>query len=328
MRRHLGLVAAIVGGITLAGMVAPAPAVADPVKIAVNTWVGFGPLYLARDKGIFQKHGVEVELTPMEKTSEKYSSFIAGKFDMAAGGAGTSVIYITEPDQLQYVAGLDDSNGGDGVVAKKEITSLADLKGKSVAVDMGGISGFYLGALVKTAGLKFSDIKIVEMASDDVGKKFIDKQFDAGVTWEPWLSKAKATDFSHLLIDSSATPGLLSDALIARKDFVAKHPKEVKAIVDSWNEAIDYYNANKQESIEIMAKAMGDWLKDPKVFAETLEGVRYYGASDNKAFFGTKDKPGALYQTVKEAIAVWSDLGKVKVKIKPEDMMNYDFVNG
>lgn len=328
MRRHLGLVAAIVGGITLAGMVAPAPAVADPVKIAVNTWVGFGPLYLARDKGIFQKHGVEVELTPMEKTSEKYSSFIAGKFDMAAGGAGTSVIYITEPDQLQYVAGLDDSNGGDGVVAKKEITSLADLKGKSVAVDMGGISGFYLGALLKTAGLKFSDIKIVEMASDDVGKKFIDKQFDAGVTWEPWLSKAKATDFSHLLIDSSATPGLLSDALIARKDFVAKHPKEVKAIVDSWNEAIDYYNANKQESIEIMAKAMGDWLKDPKVFAETLEGVRYYGASDNKAFFGTKDKPGALYQTVKEAIAVWSDLGKVKVKIKPEDMMNYDFVNG
>ena len=328
MRRHLGLVAAIVGGITLAGIFAPAPAAADPVRIAVNTWVGFGPLYLARDKGIFQKHGIEVELTPVEKTAQKYNDFISGKFDMVAGGAGTSVIYITEPDQLQYVAGLDDSNGGDGVVAKKEITSLADLKGKSIGVDMGGISGFYLGALLKTAGLKFSDIKVVEMPSDDVGKKFIDKQFDAGVTWEPYLSKAKATDFGHLLIDSSATPGLLSDALIARKDFVAKHPKEVKAVVDAWNEAIDYYNANKQESIEIKAKAMGDWLKDPKVFAETLEGVRYYGASDNKAFFGTKDKPGALYQTVKEAIAVWSELGKVKVKVTPENMMNYDFVNG
>ena len=306
MRRHLSLVAAVVGGITLAGMVAPAPAVADPVRIAVNTWVGFGPLYLARDKGIFQKHGVDVELVTVEKTAEKYAAFISGKYDMAAGGAGTSVIYITEPDQLQYVAGLDDSNGGDGVVAKNEITSLADLKGKSVAVDMGGISGFYLGALLKTAGLKFSDVKAIDMPSDDVGKQFISKQFDAGVTWEPYLTKAKGTDFGHLLIDSSATPGLLSDALIARKDFVAKHPKEVKAIVDSWNEAIDYYNANKQESIEIMAKAMGDWLKDPKVFAETLEGVRYYGASDNKTFFGSKAKPGPLYQTVKEAIAVWS----------------------
>jgi len=309
-------------------MVAPAPAVADPVKIAANTWVGFGPLWLARDKGFFQKRGVEVEITPVEKTAEKYKAFIEGKFDLAAGGAGTSVQYITEPDQLQYVIGLDDSNGGDGVVAKNEITSLADLKGKSVAVDMGGISGFYLGALLKTAGLKYDDVKIVDMPSDDVGKKFIDKQFDAGVTWEPYLTKAKGTDFGHLLIDSSATPGLLSDALIVRKDFLAKHPKEVKAIVDGWNEAIEYYNANRQESIEIMAKAMGDWLKDPKVFAETLEGVRFYGASDNKTFFGTKDKPGALYQTVQEAIAVLSELGRVKVKVTPENMMNYDFVRG
>jgi len=95
MRRHLSLVAAVVGGITLAGMVAPAPAVADPVRIAVNTWVGFGPLYLARDKGIFQKHGVDVELVTVEKTAEKYAAFISGKYDMAAGGAGTSVIYIS-----------------------------------------------------------------------------------------------------------------------------------------------------------------------------------------------------------------------------------------
>src|SRR5215472_12280442 len=104
MRRHLGLVAAIVGGMTLAGMVAPAPAVADPVKIGVNTWVGFGPLYLAREKGFFQKRGVEVELTSIEKTSEKYAGFLSGKFDMLASSAGTAVIYITEPDQFQYVA--------------------------------------------------------------------------------------------------------------------------------------------------------------------------------------------------------------------------------
>jgi NitT/TauT family transport system substrate-binding protein len=205
MRRHLGLVAAIVGGITLAGMLAPAPALADPVRISVNTWVGFGPLYLARDKGFFQKHGVEVELILADNTAEKYAALVSGKNDMAAGGAGTSVLYITQPDQLQYVAGMDDSNGGDGIVAKNEITSLADLKGKTVAVDMNGISGFYLGALLKTVGLKISDLKIVDMPSDKVGKAFVNKEVDAGVTWEPWLTKAKATDFGHLLIDSSAS---------------------------------------------------------------------------------------------------------------------------
>ena len=328
MRRHLGLVAAIVGGITLAGMVAPVPAVADPVKIGANVWVGFGPLWLAREKGFFKEHGVEVELTAIEKTSEKYAAFVSGKLDMVAGGAGTSLLYMTAPDQLQYVSGMDDSNGGDGVIAKNEITSLADLKGKTVAVDMGAISGFYLGALLKTVGLKFSDVKIVEMTSEEVGKTFSSKQYDAGVTWEPYLTKAKATDFSHLLIDSSATPGLLSDALVARKDFIAKHAKEVKAVVEAWNEAVDYLAAHREESIQLMSAAMGDWLKDPKVFAETLEGVRFYGGNDNKAYFGTKAKPGALYQTVKEAITLYSELGRVKFKVTPEDIMNYDFVSG
>ena len=179
MIRHLGLVAAIVGGITLAGMVAPVPAVADPVKIGANVWVGFGPLWLAREKGFFKEHGVEVELTAIEKTSEKYAAFVSGKLDMVAGGAGTSLLYRTAPDQLQDFSGMDDSNGGDGVIAKNEITSLADLKGKTVAVDMGAISGFYLGALLKTVGLKFSDVKIVEMTSEEVGKTFSSKQYDA-----------------------------------------------------------------------------------------------------------------------------------------------------
>jgi NitT/TauT family transport system substrate-binding protein len=76
-----------------------------------------------------------------------------------------------------------------------------------------------------------------------------------------------------------------------------------------------------------MAKDMGDWLKDPKTFAGTLDGARYYGASDNKAFFGTKEKPGPLYESVKQGIAVWSELGKMKVKTTPENIINYSFVN-
>lgn len=46
-----------------------------------------------------------------------------------------------------------------------------------------------------------------------------------------------------------------------------------------------------------------------------------------KHFFGTKEKPGPLYESVKEAIAVWSELGKMKVKATPENIINYSFVN-
>ena len=328
MRRLSRLVAVLAGGITLATMPAPPPAAAaERVKIGFNIWVGYGPLYIARDKGFFQKRGIDVDLIVIEEVRKKLGDLAAGKIDVAASGGGTSLVYLTEPDQLQYIAATDDSNGADGVIAKNEITSLADLKGKRVALNRGGLPELYLATLLKTAGLTESDVTLVDMAGDVVGKAFIDRQADAAVTWEPWLSRAKATDFGHLLIDTSVTPAVVFDMLVTRKDFVLHHPKEVKAVVDAWNDAIAYFESHRQEAIDLMARDMGDWLKDPKTFAETLDGVRYYGANDNKAFFGTKEKPGPLYESVKEAIAVWSELGKMKVKATPESIVNFGFVN-
>ena len=77
-----------------------------------------------------------------------------------------------------------------------------------------------------------------------------------------------------------------------------------------------------------MAKGVGGWLKDPKDFKETLPGIKFYGAEDNKAFFGTKEKPGPLTATVKDAIEIWSSHGKIQVKVTPDDLINYSYIGG
>jgi NitT/TauT family transport system substrate-binding protein len=328
MKKCLSVALVLLGGVGLAGVAPASPAAAETVKIAANIWVGYGPLWLARDLGLFKKHGVDVEIETVESVKDKYSGLVSNKYGVVAGSGGTSVIYMTKPHQFQYFVATDDSNGGDGVVSINEIASLSDLKGKTIALQQGSIAEFYLISLLKQAGLKESDVKLQDMNADDAGKAFLAKKVDAAVTWEPWLSKSKASDFGHLLIDSSATPGLLSDVLISTSDYAEKHPNELKAVVAGWNEAVAYLAEHQQEGIEIMAKAMGGWLKDTKVFAETLEGVKLYGAADNKTFFGTKAKPGPLLETVKEAVSTWSSLGKVQVKVAPEELMNYSFVNG
>jgi len=328
MNKRVNLVLALASSVAIAAVSVSAPAAAEPVRISTAVWVGFGPLWLARDLGFFKKHNVDVELVVQDDMKEKFAQLNAGTTHMMATSAGTSVIYMTKANQYQYVIATDDSNGGDGVVAAKGIASLGDLKGKSIALQQGTISEFYLISLLKQAGLKESDVKLTDLKPDDAGKAFLDKKVDAAVTWEPWLSKAKASDFGHLLIDSSATPGLLSDVLLVSTEYAEKHPNEVKAVVAGWNDAVAYLADHQQEAVEIMAKGVGGWLKDPKVFAETLEGVKFYGGDDNKAFFGTKAKPGPLLQTVKEAVSAWSGLGKVQVKVVPEELLNYSFVNG
>jgi NitT/TauT family transport system substrate-binding protein len=328
MKKYFGLALGIAGGVALAALWSPHPAAAETIKIAHSTWVGYGPLYIAREKGFFKNHGVDVELIVIEEPKERFPAMLAGRIDMIASTVDTAILYLKKPDDFQYVVAIDDSNGGDGIIAKKDITSIADLKGKNVAFSEGSVSEFYLNVLLAKAGLKESDLKPVNMAAPEAGAAFVANKVDAAVTWEPWLSKGKATDFGHLLVDSSTTPGLITDVIITTKDFATKHAKETKGIVDAWNDAVAFARANPREGNEIMAKGVGGWLKDPKIFAETLEGIKFYGGDDNKKFFGTKDKPGLLTDTVKQAIDIWSSHGKIQVKVTPEDLINYSFVNG
>jgi len=328
MRKAVWQLAVLLFGVALAPIMDTSTAQADTVKIAHSTWVGYGPLYIARDKGMFKQNGVDVDLIVMEDPKERFPTLMADKIQMIASTVDTALLYLKKPNDFQYVVAIDDSNGGDGIVAIKDIKTIADLKGKKVAVNEGSVSEFYLNVLLAKAGLKESDLNTVNMTAGDAGGAFVAKRVEAAVTWEPWLSKGKSTDFGHLLVDSSTTPGLITDVLIVKTDWANAHQKDVAAIVKSWNEAVAYYRANPDESISIMAKGVGGWLKDPKDFKETLPGIKFYGADDNKAFFGTKAKPGPLSATVQDAIEVWSGHGKMQVKVTPADLINYSYVGG
>jgi NitT/TauT family transport system substrate-binding protein len=299
--------------VALALLVSASADAAERVHIAVPTWVGFGPLYVARDKGFFTKNGIEAVLTPSEDAKQHYPLLLAGKYDMVAGAAGTSVLFIKNSDDLQYVTILDDSNGGDGIVARKEINSLSDLKGKTIGVNVASISEFYLNVLLREAGLSENEVTVVEMSPTEAGRAFM-------------AQRVEAAGFGHLLTDSSTVPGLLCDVLVVRKAFLRDHPAAVRGMVAAWNEAVAFVASNPAEATEIMARDLGGWFKDFKVFEETIKTVRYYGAEDSRALFGTASQPGPLYATVKEAIDIWTSIGRVSTKVKPEDILNYTFV--
>ena len=191
MGKFLSALLALAAGIVIGSLAGPAPAAAETIKIAHSTWVGYGPLYIARDKGIFKKNGVDVELVLMEDPKERFPTLMADKIQMISSTVDTALLYLKNRDDFQYVVAIDDFNGGDGIVANKDITSIKDLKGKKVAVNEGSVSEFYLNVLLDRAGLKESELNIVNMTAMDAGTAFVTKRVDAAVTWEPALTKGK-----------------------------------------------------------------------------------------------------------------------------------------
>ena len=170
------------------------------------------------------------------------------------------------------------------------------------------------------------DVEIVNMKQGDAGAAFVAEKVDAAVTWEPWLSKGKAAPHGKILVDSSQTPGLITDVLIFPRTVIEKRAKEIQGVVNAWNKSVAYWQKSPAEANEIMARGVGDWLKDPKVFAEVLTGVKFYDQAGNTKFFGTAQKPGDLTKVVQNALDIWGGFDKLQVKTSPKELINYSFI--
>jgi NMT1/THI5 like len=188
---------------------------AEPIKIAHAIWAGYGRVFVAQEKGFFAQEGVEVTMINIDDRDAAFAALADGDVDAVLNTVDALVRETLESsDRYVAVLALDDSLGGDGIVAHEDIRSIADLKGRMVGVDASGtVSEFYLNVLLKEAGLSQDDIEVVALSAEDAGNAFVLGDIDVAVTWEPWLSLARAAEHGHLLADSSDHPGLIVDVL-------------------------------------------------------------------------------------------------------------------
>ncbi len=271
-----------------------------PVKAAlgVSTWIGYSPLAVAKEKGFFAKRGLDLTIQVMENVSDRRAAMAANRIQGFATTPETHIVTAASGVDVVQVLALDDSKGGDGIVAKKDINGIKDLKGKTVALQTGGgASFFFLGYLLSREGLSYKDLKIQPMTAGDAGAAFVAGKVDAAVTWEPWLSRAKATDFGKVLISSDQAPGIITDTIGLRKDFVAKHPEAVKALVGGWFEAVQLYQDKPDEALPSMAKFSGVSVDEMK---KELALVKLFDQADNEKYFG-----GAVQGILAKAADLW-----------------------
>ena len=309
---------------TVLGLSAPASANQE-LTIAHSTWVGYGPLYIARDKGFFEEEGLDVDLVVMEDVKTRMPALAAGRIDVAVTTIDTVLAFYSPEHPLSYLFALDDSRGGDGIVAGKDIKTIADLKGKSIAFTEGSVSQFFLSVLLKDAGMKLSDVNALNMAAGDAGAAFVAQKGDAAVTWEPWLTRGKDTDHGHVLVDSTKTPGLITDIMVTTNDMLEKNRPAMEGLYRAWSKAIAWQKDNIEEADEIMAKGVGGWLEDPAVFAETRAGIVFYDDAMNKTFMDPANEGGIL-GTIKNAKTLGEEGGLFTIDAEPASLIAADIV--
>jgi NitT/TauT family transport system substrate-binding protein len=313
----------LLSAVFLLGCANRATTPAAPVKLGLVTWIGYGPFYVAKDKGFFRDNKVDVDLQRIEGTVERRAAIASGQLDGIALTLDAMVVLRSRGIPVKTVMAIDSSNGGDGLVAIDAVGAVADLKGKQIAFPAGDPSHFFLFTVLKKNGLKMSDIKPVYMDADQAGAAFASGKIDAAVTWEPWLSRAKEVGRGHVLATSREFPGTIEDVLFVREDVIQKRPEAIAGIVKAWYRAVDFIASNPDESKAIMAKAFD--LSSDKINL-LLRGIRYEGKSGNEAAFGSATAPGFLFPLYDQITEAWLAEKVIQKADKPADGIDPQFV--
>lgn len=224
------------------------------LRLSVNSWPGFGPLYIAESQGYFQQEDLDVEITVLEGGAERRAGLISGRLDVLGASLDDFAVTVDRGADAVAIGCADFSNGADGILVGGAVHTLQDLSQSEVAVEPGLPNHFFLLYVLDKNGLSIAPSNILPMKPDDAGAAFISGKIDAAVTWEPHLSRAlKERHDAQVIARSSDYPEAILDLFVARKDWLDENPGAAERFRSAWDRAVDFLGSHHQEGTAILA---------------------------------------------------------------------------
>jgi len=299
----------------------PPPHDLGEITYGWDEWPGVLPYLVAQEKGFFTANGLKVKMIKLEINSQLVDALIKGQVDFVGDITLVDILKArSRGDKLQIINTTDYSNGGDGIVAKKTIGSVADLRGKRVAVEQGSLSEKLLFYALEKNNLGLQDVERVSLPAAEAAQAFIRGEVDAAVTYDPELSEAVAAG-GVKIFSTALAPGLIIDVGAMRQDYIDREPEKVQAVLRAYFLALDYIKSNPQEAYAVGAEYFNVSEQDFADYLSGLELVDLRGnlsamsyASGYESLYGN----GALANRYLRSIGVISsDIDVVEV-IRPE----------
>lgn len=257
---------------------------AAPLKIAYSDWPGWIAWDIGFQKGWFKEAGVDVELKWFEYVPSM-DAFTAGKVDAVTITNGDALVIGSTGAPSVAILINDYSNGNDMVVAKPGIKDVKSLKGKKIGVEVGFVSHLLLLKALEKNGLKESDVKIVNMPTDQTPQALSSGKVDAIVAWQPNSGQAlKALPGSKAIFTSANIPGIIYDVLAVNPKSFSENRAAWKKVVSVWFKIADYIadEKNKDEVLKIMSARVG---LTPKEYAPLMKGTFFLSKKGNLEHF-------------------------------------------
>lgn len=258
---RVGLVAALT-------LVAVSVAKADDKVVRIG-FQKYGKLVLLKGKGTLEGKlkaiGYSVEWKEFPAGPQMLEALNVGAIDFGNTGETPPIFAQAAGAPLVYVAYEPPAPKGEAILVPQDspLKSVADLKGKKVAVTKAAGSHYLLVAVLASAHLSSKDISPAFLTPADGRAAFVSKNVDAWVAWDPFLTTALRQNGGRVLADGQ---GLASYKryYLASESYARSHGDVLKVIYSKLDETGKWVKANPKEAASLLA---GEW----KIDAATVE---------------------------------------------------------
>lgn len=215
---------------------------------------GFAPVWIALDKGLYAKYGLKMDLRFIAPATAT-QGLLAKSLDIVNPG-GEIIEAGLNGEPVVYMAGVL-SRAVMSVYAKPEIRSLADLKGKVLAVTLpGATTDFAAKILLQQAGLTpGKDVKILYLKGmAEILAGMSQGNADAGIFTSPTTLKAAHAGFKELLNVTEKNIPMIHAAFASTREYMKTQPDNVRRFLQGYAEGIKIARADAELAKQVIGK--------------------------------------------------------------------------
>lgn len=255
---------ALTGTIALAAALTVAAPGARAQQRAVLR-VGFqkyGTLTLLKARGDLEKRlaplGIDVRWTEFPAGPQLLEGLNVGSIDFGVVGEAPPVFAQAAGADLVYVGNQPPAPTAEAILVPKDspVRTLADLKGKKVALNKGSNVHYLLVKALEKAGIAYTDIQVAYLPPADARAAFERGSVDAWVIWDPFLAAAERQLGARVLADGKGLVANLQFYLATRR-YAEQNPKVIAAVFDELAK-LDVWAAKSPQAVaELLAPQIG-----------------------------------------------------------------------
>jgi NitT/TauT family transport system substrate-binding protein len=309
------------------------------VRFGINVWAGWSPIIYANNgfkpgktwKGAGGKD-FKVELVLIDDPIAMRDAYAAGNLHVGWATLDMLPLFLeglrkdsrVMPRVFQQV---DWSNGGDGIVVRDTVKTMADLRGKTVVLAQNSPSHFFILNALINAGVQPAEVqfKFTQDAFQAAAAFNADKRLAGVVSWAPDIYNLEKVKGNHMLVTTATANKLIADVWFSRADFAKDNPDIMEGITRGIFDAM--VELKSQDAKQKVAKLMAAGYSIPESDALGMLGDAHStNYAENRDFFLNQNNPTSFERTWTTAYFLYKRINAITEQTPFDQVMDFSVI--